>query len=207
MPEQVELSRGAVAVIDTAGRACQAGVFVDGAPRALLRLEMVHGQAEALIPLLQKAVAEAGLAFTNLTAVVVTVGPGSFTGLRVGLAAAQGLGLAADCPVIGVSSPAAWAMTLGGPLRVVLDTRRGDAFVQDFGADGLPLADAAVMTLAEAQAAPEGLRIGGDLDGEAAPALAGVFAAACVPAHRRPPLPAYLRAADAVPLATPPRCA
>ncbi|MGE4527164.1 MAG: tRNA (adenosine(37)-N6)-threonylcarbamoyltransferase complex dimerization subunit type 1 TsaB, partial [Rhodospirillaceae bacterium] len=188
MPEQVELSRGAVAVIDTAGRACQAGVFVDGAPRAVLCREMVHGQAEALIPLLQQAVAEAGVAFADLAAVVATVGPGSFTGLRVGLAAAQGLGLAADCPVVGVSSPAAWAMTLGGPLRVVLDTRRGDAFVQDFGADGLPLAEAAVMPLAEAQAAPEGMRIGGDIGGEAAPSLAGVFAAACVPAHRRPPL-------------------
>lgn len=195
MSEQDELGVGAVIVLDTAGRACQAGVFVDGAPRALRRAEMLHGQAEALLPMLAEAMAEAGVDYAAVRAVAVTAGPGSFTGLRVGLAAAQGLGLAIGCPVVAVSSFAAWAAEAGGAVRVVLDTRRGDAFVQDFDAAGRAAGEPFLGPAAQAQA-PGAV---GDLAGGVAPGLAAVFAAARRPEARRRPLPIYLREADAVP--------
>jgi tRNA threonylcarbamoyl adenosine modification protein YeaZ len=203
MSEQVELGIGTVLVIDTAGRACQVGVFVDGAARVAQNLEMVHGHAEALLPLVRAAVAEAGLAFAEVDAVVVTAGPGSFTGLRVGLAAAHGLGLALDCPVVAVSSFAAWAMAAEGPVRVALDSRRGDAFVQDFDRGGVALGAPAIRPLEEALAANNGFTVIGDLVGGVAPGLAAVFRAACDPAHRCEPVPMYLRGADAVPQAAP----
>lgn len=203
MSEQVELGNGPVLVIDTAGRACQVGVFVDGAARVAQRVEMVHGHAEALLPQVQTAVAEAGVAFAELGAVVVTAGPGSFTGLRVGLAAAQGLGLALDCPVVAVSSLAAWAMTVAGPVRVALDSRRGDAFVQEFGAGGAALGAAEIRPLEAALSANNEIAVIGDLTDGIAPDLAAVFRAACDPAHRCAPVPMYLRDADAVPQAAP----
>ncbi len=198
MPEQVELEKGAVLVMDTAGRACQVGVFVDGQARCARSVEMVHGHAEALLPLVRAVVAEAGVSFDALGAVVVTAGPGSFTGLRVGLAAAHGLGLALGCPVVAVSSLAAWAMAAEGPVRVALDSRRGDAFVQEFDAAGAALGPPAIRGLDEAAANP-GTAVVGDLAGGVAPGLAAVFRAACDPAHRCAPVPMYLREADAVP--------
>lgn len=202
MAEQVELGDGVVLVIDTAGGACQVGVFVGGKSVAERSVGMVHGHAEALLPLVQAAVDGAGVAFADVRAVVVTAGPGSFTGLRVGLAAAHGLGLALGCPVVAVSSLAAWAMTATGPVRVVLDSRRGDAFVQDFDVDGAALGAPAIRRLDEA-AATAGLTVVGDLAGGVAPGLAAVFAAARIPAHRVAPVPMYLREADAVPQGAP----
>lgn len=202
MSEQVELGTGTVLVIDTAGRACQVGVVVDGAVRVAHTAEMVHGHAEALLPLVRGAVAEAGLEFAEVDAVVVTAGPGSFTGLRVGLAAAHGIGLALACPVVAVSSFAAWAMAADGPVRVALDSRRGDAFVQEFDATGTALGAAAIRPLGTALA-NNGFAVIGDLAGGVAPDLAAVFRAACVPAHRCAAVPIYLRDADAVPQAAP----
>lgn len=195
MSEQVELGLGAVVALDTAGRACQAGVFVNGALAAFRRVEMLHGQAEALLPMVDAVMAEAGVDYAEVRAVIATAGPGSFTGLRVGLAAAQGLGLAIGCPVLAVSSFAAWAMDAGGAVRVALDSRRGDSFVQDFDAAGNP-AGAAFLGAASLAQGPGTV---GDLAGGVAPTLEGVFAAALRPGHRLPPLPLYLREADAVP--------
>jgi tRNA threonylcarbamoyladenosine biosynthesis protein TsaB len=63
---------------------------------------MDRGHQERLAPLAQEVMARAGLAFADLDRIAVTLGPGSFTGLRVGLAFAKGLGLALDRPVIGL---------------------------------------------------------------------------------------------------------
>ncbi len=90
------------------------------------------------MPMLVETVAEAGESLHALSAVAVTVGPGAFTGIRIGLAAARGIGLAANIPVVGVTTFAAVAEAVSEveradrTLLVLLDSKRGDAFVQEF---------------------------------------------------------------------------
>jgi tRNA threonylcarbamoyladenosine biosynthesis protein TsaB len=102
---RADKSGGAMIVlaIDTALDACSAAVLDTDAP-ALLASEsqpMPRGHAEALMPLIDRVMSAAGIAYLALDRIAVTVGPGSFTGLRVGLSAARGIGLAADKPVVG----------------------------------------------------------------------------------------------------------
>src|SRR5271170_6116822 len=100
-----------VLAIDTALAACSAAVFdtEHGGIVASESQAMTRGHAEALMPLLRRVMGEAGLAFTAIDRVAVTIGPGSFTGLRVGIAAARGIALAADKPAVGVSTLSAYA--------------------------------------------------------------------------------------------------
>ncbi|MGE4230173.1 MAG: tRNA (adenosine(37)-N6)-threonylcarbamoyltransferase complex dimerization subunit type 1 TsaB [Dongiaceae bacterium] len=99
---------------------------------------MMRGHAEALMPMIVETMAEAGESFRLLDAVAVTVGPGAFTGIRVGLAAARGIALAAGIPAVGVTTFAAVAESVPESERgnrrlvVLLDSRRGDVFVQEF---------------------------------------------------------------------------
>jgi len=207
-------SKGPVLVLDTAGRACQAAIYVDGQCCAYRNPEMAYGQAEWLIPLVQDVAAEAGVNLTDLKAVITTVGPGSFTGLRVGLAAAKGFGIAANCPVVGVTSLAAWAVSvlvdetqavkskvsLG--VRVILDSRRGDAFVQDFDASGQAICEPAIQSFELAKDTADGKYLVGDMiTDQPAPELTGIFAAIRNKDHQVPAHPVYLREADAVPMA------
>ncbi|MBI4275667.1 MAG: tRNA (adenosine(37)-N6)-threonylcarbamoyltransferase complex dimerization subunit type 1 TsaB, partial [Rhizobiales bacterium] len=97
--------------IDTALEACSVAVF-DTAHGDIAVSEsqpMVRGHAEALMPLIAGVMDTTGLSFANIDRVAVTIGPGSFTGLRVGLAAARGIGLAAGKPVVGLTTLAAFA--------------------------------------------------------------------------------------------------
>jgi tRNA threonylcarbamoyladenosine biosynthesis protein TsaB len=193
---------GLVLVLDTTGSASQVGVVRDGKWLIQDSREMTYGQAEHLIPMVKEAMTSVGEQFADLSAVVVTVGPGSFTGLRVGLAAAQGISVVAKCPVIGVSSLAAWATSSAhvGSVRVCLDSRRGDAFVQDFDADRQPLSDGMILAMEIAERHPADMICIGDLiSGQAAPPLAAIYVAACHPSHQLPAEPLYLRAPDAVP--------
>jgi tRNA threonylcarbamoyladenosine biosynthesis protein TsaB len=103
------------------------------------RRALVHGQAEALLPMVDAAMREAGLPVSALDLVAATVGPGSFTGIRVGLAAAQGIALAAALPLFGITGFEAVAACVGGDrgddgslLLVALDSRRPDLYVQLF---------------------------------------------------------------------------
>src|SRR5690606_28940380 len=80
-----------------------------------------------------------GLSHADVERIAVTAGPGSFTGLRIGLSAARGLGLARRLPVLGI--PSLFALSLGveaGPVTVLLDARRGEAYCQFFPAPGVP---------------------------------------------------------------------
>lgn len=123
-------------VIDTALGACAAGVF-DGA-RALATASeaMTRGHQERIGPLVRDVMTEAGLSFAEVERIGVTVGPGSFTGLRVGLAFAKGLGMALGRPVVGVSTLDALAAS--APPDGVLDTvalvdgRRGQVYLRVF---------------------------------------------------------------------------
>src|SRR5258707_15273332 len=100
-----------ILAIDTALDACAAGVLDTEAGKMIAweSLPMKRGHAEALMPLIARVIKESGVGFAALDRIAVTTGPGSFTGLRVGLSAARGIPLAANKPVGGLTIPTAYA--------------------------------------------------------------------------------------------------
>lgn len=132
--------------IETAGSACSAAVVRDDTLVAAERIAMRHGHGERLLPMVEGVMAAAALRPHELDWIAAAVGPGGFTGIRVGLAAACGIALATGARSIGVSSFAAVAVLVrprdaGEALLVALDSRRDDLYVQLFAADPLlPLA-------------------------------------------------------------------
>lgn len=134
-----------VLALDTCLGACSAALR-DGRRTLAARHEVMRkGHAERIVPMVQEVMAEAGLAWRELDLLAVTTGPGSFTGVRVGLAAARGLALAAGRPLAGVTVMEALAEAVpphrlaGRPLIVALDARRGELYVQTFDAARRPL--------------------------------------------------------------------
>lgn len=127
--------------LDSALAACSAALWQDGEILARRREVMARGQSEALVPMAVAVMAEAGLTFEDLDRLGVTVGPGSFTGLRIGLAAARGMAVALGLPVVGVTTleAVAWGVPreerAEGSLLVALDAERADLYVQVFGPD------------------------------------------------------------------------
>lgn len=93
-----------ILAIDTALQACSVAITGDGVVRASITKPMARGQAEAIAPMVHDALTEAGLAPAGLNAIVVTRGPGAFTGLRCGLAFARSMALALNVPCIGVDT-------------------------------------------------------------------------------------------------------
>jgi tRNA threonylcarbamoyladenosine biosynthesis protein TsaB len=215
-----------VLAIDTALEVCAAGVFdLEGrAPLASESRPMERGHAEALMPLLARVMDAAAIDFSDLDRIAVTVGPGSFTGLRVGIAAARGIALATGKPAVGVSTLAAQAAPhrAGGETRTVvaaIDARHDLVYVQVFGSEsGEPAAPVLLPSAAAVRAVPPGQAI---LVGSGAALLAAHWPATLAPplidarrvpeltwiarlgaaadAARAVPKPLYLRAADARP--------
>lgn len=105
------------------------------------------------MPLIARVLAEAGKTYADLGAVIVVCGPGGFTGLRVGMAAAQGLAIALQIPLYGISSLQALALSesAAGNILVAIDTKRGDNYAQVFDASRKPLNDAWVCTDTQTQ--------------------------------------------------------
>src|SRR5262245_22034221 len=93
-----------ILAFDTAVGACSVAVWRDGETLAMSRQPMERGQAEHLVPAIADAMSAAGAGFEHLDRIAVTIGPGSFTGVRVALATARGLALAHKIPVIGVTT-------------------------------------------------------------------------------------------------------
>jgi len=141
-----------ILALDSSGAACSAALWRRDAVVARRFRAMTRGHAEALMPMLVETMAEAGETLRALNAVAVTVGPGAFTGIRIGLAAARGIGLAADVPVIGVTTFAAVAEAVSEAERadrkllVLLDSKRGDVFVQEFTSKRAALGSPAILS-------------------------------------------------------------
>ena len=110
-------------------------------PLSFLMERFETGHAERLIPMIGEAMQQAGLSFDHLGRIAVTVGPGTFTGTRIGVAAARALALATGAQTVGVSSLAVMAEVArrevtAPQLAVVVDARRGEVYAQLFGAGG-----------------------------------------------------------------------
>jgi tRNA threonylcarbamoyladenosine biosynthesis protein TsaB len=135
-----------VLAIDTALDACSAAL-VDTKleqPLAAQTLDIDRGHAEALIPLVERLLKAAATGFDGIDRVVTTIGPGSFTGLRVGISAARGFALVARRPAVGVTTLAALAaphimVSDAVPVVAAIDARHGNLYLQMFGAGGRTL--------------------------------------------------------------------
>ncbi len=167
-----------ILAIDTALDACAAAVLDTGSCELIAQQSqpMKRGHAEALMPLIAQVMKEAGLPFAALDRIAVTTGPGSFTGLRVGLSAARGIALAADKPVVGLTTLSAYAAPVvsensAHPIISAVDARHDQVYFQVVGSDGSPLVEPKVAPVAEAL---EASRFGAPhLVGNAAQILAG----------------------------------
>jgi tRNA threonylcarbamoyladenosine biosynthesis protein TsaB len=129
--------------IETAGSNCSAALADGATVLASASRAMRHGHAEALMPIVDRVMREAGIAPRRLDHVAVAIGPGGFTGIRVGLAAAQGIARGAGASPIGITSFACIAVRVGAAaagegraLLVALDSRREDLYLQLFSGDG-----------------------------------------------------------------------
>jgi tRNA threonylcarbamoyladenosine biosynthesis protein TsaB len=203
-----------ILALDTCLAACSAAILDQGRVLAARSEPMARGHQERLAPMVAEIMAEAGLAFSDLDRIGVTLGPGSFTGLRVGLAFAKGLGAALSIPVVGVGVLEALAADQRGLAFAVMDAKRGQIYLQAFDA-GKPLMAPDALDLGTAAARLAELAGGRPttLVGPGAPLLADVLADARIltPDHADPvvvarlaaarapvpPRPLYLRAPDA----------
>lgn len=202
-------------VIDTALGACTAAVFEDARALAVRSVAMDKGHQEALAPLVAEAVREVGLTFDDLDRIGVTVGPGSFTGLRVGLSFAQGLAQALGKPIVGVSTLDALAASVEGrAVAALIDARRERVYARLYrdgegqdAPEALPVAE--VTARIEAQLGADVVLVGSgaallDLPGARTEPLAAPTPEALARLTRAadpavPPKPLYLREADATP--------
>jgi tRNA threonylcarbamoyladenosine biosynthesis protein TsaB len=216
-----------VLAIDTALGACSAAVLDTqrGTITASETIIMARGHAEAVMPLIARVMDIAQIEFAQLDRIAVTAGPGSFTGLRVGISAARGIALAAAKPAIGLSTLSGFAAPHiaandSPPVVAVIDARHDNVYLQVFGAGGRTIVPPRVAPLREAlRAARTGpARIVGTAAallaaawprGEPPPMLVDQRSAADIDWIARlgaaaaeangPPKPIYLKAPDAQP--------
>ncbi|SDG92815.1 tRNA threonylcarbamoyladenosine biosynthesis protein TsaB [Bradyrhizobium sp. Rc2d] len=151
-----------ILAIDTALDACSAAVLDTETAelRAQESLPMKRGHAEALMPLIARVMQSAELGFAALDRIAVTVGPGSFTGLRVGISAARGLALAANRPAVGLTTLSAYAAAIVGqsrsaPVMSAIDARHDHVYFQIVAGDGSQLVRPKVASIDEAIAASQ----------------------------------------------------
>lgn len=215
-----------ILALDTATTACSVAVWEDETVRARRFEMMPRGQSEALIPMVVDVLGEASLSFSDFDLLAVTVGPGAFTGLRIGLAAARGMALAAGLPCVGVTTFEAVAEGIapeeraGTDVLIALDAKRADVYAQFFLSNleptsaplALPPAELAGHTVSTRLliAGDASLRVaeaasvcGIEAVISAAPGVADAAHVAAIAARRwqagetgQPPEPLYLRPPD-----------
>jgi tRNA threonylcarbamoyladenosine biosynthesis protein TsaB len=118
--------------LDTCLSSCSVAVVEGERTLAHTREVMARGHQERLAPMARAVMAEAGLPFHRLDRIAVTIGPGSFTGLRVGVAFAKGLALALDKPAVGIGTLEGLAAEADGLVFAAIDARRGQVYLQGF---------------------------------------------------------------------------
>jgi tRNA threonylcarbamoyladenosine biosynthesis protein TsaB len=218
-----------ILAIDTALDACAAAVLDTDTGKVVAQesQSMKRGHAEALMPLIGRVIKASGTAFASLGRIAVTTGPGSFTGLRVGLSAARGIALAANIPVVGVTTLAAYAAPIVSqnaehPVVSAIDARHDHVYLQIVSGNGSALVRPRVAPMEEAlnswqfgapllvgNAArllaehwPEHAVAPFKVDMQPAPDIAWVgWLGAAVSPNTAPARPFYLRAPDAKPQA------
>ncbi|MCX5494899.1 tRNA (adenosine(37)-N6)-threonylcarbamoyltransferase complex dimerization subunit type 1 TsaB [Kaistia dalseonensis] len=207
--------------IDTARENCAVGLSIDGV--VIVRERMIgKGHAEVLMPEIAALMAEADVKPTQIDRIAVSVGPGSFTGLRVGISAARGFGLVTGAPVIGISTLRAHACAarierdrLGRPAKPILALMRArddEFYMQAFNADAEPIEPPVVASLDSvvarvleggfdiAGAAIEHEGIAPPLHVRSAPDIRAVIALGlALDAAENPPRPLYVKPPDAQP--------
>ncbi|OHV73192.1 tRNA (adenosine(37)-N6)-threonylcarbamoyltransferase complex dimerization subunit type 1 TsaB [Ensifer sp. LCM 4579] len=214
-----------VLAIDTSGSGCATAVY-DGAARVVLaraQEDIGRGHAERLMAFVDEALGASARRLEDIDRIAVTVGPGSFTGIRVGVAAARGLALALGKPAVGVTTLHAVAESArkadpGRPVLAVIDAKRDEVYAQSFDALGQPETAAEVLPVGLARERFSGfdglvcgsathLVAGSEMAGEASRkadmidiAVVARLGAAADPASAKPK-PLYLRGADAKPQA------
>ncbi len=151
-----------ILAFDTCLEACSAALIEaqDGDVRVITRRHepMVRGHAERLVPMIEEVMDEAGLAYGALDAIAVTRGPGTFTGVRIGVATARALALAAGKPILATTSLALLAATARAcreasaqalPIVAATDARKGEIYV------ALPCAEGSASGHAAAAMTPD----------------------------------------------------
>lgn len=167
-----------ILVIDTSGPVCAAGIYDAGANALVAgKSEMLgKGHAERLIPMIDEVLREAGFTLKDMTRIGVTIGPGSFTGIRVGVAAARGFALSLGIPAIGVTTLQVVAEQVleiapPAPVAAMIDAGREEIFTQVFLPDGEPVTEPAAYGHDDARAIVA--RFGAIAAGSGADALEG----------------------------------
>jgi tRNA threonylcarbamoyladenosine biosynthesis protein TsaB len=212
-------------VIDTSADRCAVGVAIDDRPAVVRQAEVGRAHAERLMPMVEEAMAAAGLDFADLFRIGVTVGPGSFTGVRIGVAAARGLALATGARAVGIGTltvHAEAARGVAGAVAVVvaIAASRGEIYAQGFAADGssngppqlgapetfaglLAVLASGAVVLAGSGADALAAAAGSDspiVHREAVPDVGALIRLALrAPEASAPPRPVYLRPPDAKP--------
>ncbi|MEJ5080313.1 MULTISPECIES: tRNA (adenosine(37)-N6)-threonylcarbamoyltransferase complex dimerization subunit type 1 TsaB [unclassified Ochrobactrum] len=214
-----------ILALDTASSWCAAAIYDSGTDTVLAEVseDIGKGHAEVLMDYIGRVMTQSGIAMTDLDCVAVNVGPGSFTGVRIGVSAARGFALALERPAIGISAFDALASEVaishpGKPVLVLLEAHRGEIYAQSFDADSKATTGPMVLPRDEALALIQQQSSETVLAGSAANALnevlAGTFSTARVEptarigtyaklaALREPgeaPKPLYMRGPDVKP--------
>lgn len=146
-----------ILALDTALNACSVAIVSGTDLLAHTHEERARGHAEKLIPTIKTLMHKTEMSFEELDLIAVSVGPGTFTGLRIGLAAARGISLASTTPCVGVTTLETLAASVspekadGRPIVVAIDARRKEVYLQIFAYDG---AQEFPSPLSEAKAVP-----------------------------------------------------
>jgi N6-L-threonylcarbamoyladenine synthase len=210
-----------VLALDTAGVDCAAAIYDSGRNTVLGEAsDMIgKGHAEHLMGIVDRALDQAGVALSDVDRLAVTIGPGSFTGIRVGVAAARGFALSLNIPAVGITTLEVMAAaqcekTPGHAVLAAMDAKRDEIYLQSFAADGSPLDEPRAVSIAEAQVFAAGFD--GEITGSATPVLkpdaTGEYAnsfpisivarlGAAADRNAGKPKPLYLRGPDAKPQA------